>query len=177
MEFLKGDCVRITSTKKKCDWCKEHDWTSIKPSKRTPRPNPETTKLANHHYLPIANTPIHNDEGRIREYDDYQPRAQLMKFYAEGNVSSNGNTKIEEFSKKWIVSESLIIDLPLLLSKSTIPIAYSPYPTRRLDFRVAFLKLIRMDVATGSNWNRPEQIDIAVIKLKLPWSIWYCRER
>ena len=43
MEFLKGDCVRITSTKKKCDWCKEHDWTSIKPSKRTPRPYPDTT--------------------------------------------------------------------------------------------------------------------------------------
>jgi len=51
---------------------------------------------------------VHNDEGNIREPDDYQPRAQLRKLFAEGKISSNDNTKIGKFSKKYIVNESLI---------------------------------------------------------------------
>ncbi|KXJ16893.1 hypothetical protein AC249_AIPGENE3754 [Exaiptasia diaphana] len=49
----------------------------------------DASQLPNHHYLPTEKTPMHIDDGNLREPDDYQPRAQLRKLYAEGEIGRN----------------------------------------------------------------------------------------
>ena len=47
--------------------------------------------------------PIHNSVP-----DDFQPRVQLRKLFVEGSIKCGDNDKIEEFSKKYIVSPDLV---------------------------------------------------------------------
>ena len=99
-EFIKGVCSRKGE---QCDTCKENRWIGPYSLKRTPRPYPDVTQLPSCHYLSVGNIPIYN-----RAPDDFQPCAQLRKLFIEGNIKCGDNDKIEEFSKKYIVSPDLV---------------------------------------------------------------------
>lgn len=46
--------------------------------------------------------------GKLREVDDYQPRAQIHKLFHGKEISSSDERKIEELSRKYVVAVGLV---------------------------------------------------------------------
>ena len=102
IEFLKGSCQKLDE--ECCKVCFEWSGPAIN---YVPRPYPDYSK-AGYHYMPVKNTPIVDQHGKPRYIDDFQPRAQLRKFYCNGEIYSSDEVKIHECSEKYIVDEVLM---------------------------------------------------------------------
>ena len=89
VEYVKFSCQDT------CDFCVSNYWVSEKCS-RIPEPYPDYKSNA-FKYLHIKDTP-----DKKREVDDYNPRVQLTKCFESGVVN------VEEFSKQYIVDESIV---------------------------------------------------------------------
>ena len=65
-----------------------------------PRPEPN---VATQHYKPYSETSTTR-----RTIDDYQPRKQCKKLFDTGDMSLESAQQIQNFSKKYLVSESIV---------------------------------------------------------------------
>ena len=100
MEFVKLE------HKDECNFY--HTWSGI-PVKRVPQPVPDHTRPG--HYQNVSTTPSH-ENGTGREVDDWQPRANIMKLFASGELSLEKEDRVKEFSEKYIANkESLTFQL------------------------------------------------------------------
>jgi len=59
---------------------------------RIPRPFPGKSREG--HYLDVFSTPKTNEDGSPREIDDFVPRAQVNKLFAEGELHSSDRAKL-----------------------------------------------------------------------------------
>lgn len=105
LEYMKGDCQQNSGVL--CEFC-----TKFPPSKdslhHVPRPMPDETTLPDLKYLPFDQTPSTSPEGRPREIDDYQPRAQIKRHVEEGKLALDDSESIVEFSKTFAVPETYV---------------------------------------------------------------------
>lgn len=76
----------------------------------TPRPVPDTNKLPKYHYLPFEDTPVTNinSGGKIREVDDFHPRACLKQAHKNKEINIENTASIQTFCNKYIVEESIV---------------------------------------------------------------------
>jgi hypothetical protein len=100
VEFLKERCHETGV----CDFC-ENGWTGLK-LRQVPKPYPNYD--SSFHYLHVAETPITNDDGTQRKIDDFQPRAQMKRLYAQGSLSNSDPDSITNFSSRYIIPEELV---------------------------------------------------------------------
>ena len=99
MEYVKCACQ---ASGEKCKYCTEHPWIGPEIS-RVPRPQPADGEL-----LPLSATPLTMPDGTKREVDDYQPRAQLRKYFAVGLIKSENADQVLDFCRSFAVEEKLV---------------------------------------------------------------------
>ena len=73
---------------------------------RIPRPEPDPESPG--HYKNVFQTLRIN--GEQRQVDDFLPRANLKKLFAEGNISSDSHLEIEKFCKEFAVEKCHAVD-------------------------------------------------------------------
>lgn len=105
LEYLKGACLETNGSL--CEFCKKFPC-SIQDLKRVPRPLPDETALPHLCYLPYDKTPTISSNGSPRDVDDFQPRAQMKKRFADGTIALDNVDSITTFSKTFAVDESLV---------------------------------------------------------------------
>ena len=71
--------------------------------------------------MDASKTPLSGTDGKLREVDDYQPRAQIRKLYHCKEISSSDERKIEEFSRKYVVAVGLVREYILHLEHLDLP--------------------------------------------------------
>ena len=49
-----------------------------------------------------------NEQGKLREPDDWQPRAEIKKCFQNGEMTVANQEKITEFGQKYCVEEALV---------------------------------------------------------------------
>lgn len=106
IEYLKGDCVKKCG--ELCSFCRKTEWTGPVMG-RIPRPIPDKTRLPEYHYQAVFDTPCTKEDGTPREPDDFMPRAQLRKAFAEGHISLDDTKAIDEFADKHIVQREYVV--------------------------------------------------------------------
>ena len=74
-----------------------------------PRPFPDISQAQSFHYCKFNET-SNETEGKPRSIDDYQPRVQLKNLFNKGLISSNNQPAIQEFSRKFVTEEKLVIE-------------------------------------------------------------------
>ena len=73
--------------------------------KKCPRLYPDNSALPEYHYLAYDKTPLGE-----REIDDWQPRTQIIKQFAEKKLSSSDPESISVFGDKYIVKTKLVLE-------------------------------------------------------------------
>ena len=101
MEFIKDGCKEKDESKH-CDWCKETGWRGPMMS-RVPEPCPDKDNQG--HYMDVFKSSNKTTKGEIRPIDEFAPRANLKKLFAEGKIASYDDKAIDDFTKKYIVSK------------------------------------------------------------------------
>ena len=99
-----------------CEWCKEHSFT-VPQVERIPRPIPDTCRKG--HYLDVFQTPL-TVSGKLREPDDYQPRANVKKLVKAGSLKLQDLSSIKSFAEKFIVAEELLLTAVRHLYENTM---------------------------------------------------------
>ena len=87
-----------------CQTCKE---LPVHPVHRCPFPFPDYSKLPQHHYVPLCDTP-HECDGVTRKVDDFLPRAQIKALFISNEFTSSDADKIKAFCQKYIVREAYV---------------------------------------------------------------------
>ena len=105
MEF-----VKLEHNDDECNFC--HTWSGI-PVKRVRQPVPDHTRPG--HYQNVSTTPSH-DNGTEREVDDWQPRANITKLFASGELSLEKEDRVIEFSEKYIANKEYVVSYLLHLT-------------------------------------------------------------
>lgn len=82
--------------------------------KPVPRPYPDYERLPDLHYLVHSNTPVQIDNVE-REPDDFQPRANIKKLFALGELSTSNHASVSQFSKKYVLPDDLVMKYVLHL--------------------------------------------------------------
>lgn len=98
MEFVKCSCKED-----ECQFCRT--WSGI-PVQRIPQPVPDPLRPG--HYLSVSTTPSHHENGKEREVDDWQPRANIVKLFGCGEISLEKDDKLTEFSEKFMVKKEYV---------------------------------------------------------------------
>ena len=98
-EYLKGSCEEESD--ERCEYCISHDCCCCS-VKRVPRPYPDQ-ESSGYHYLTVNDTP-----NTGRSIDDYHPRVQMKKIFAENKHYFDHPNNIEQFSKKFLLTEDAI---------------------------------------------------------------------
>ena len=98
-EYLKGSCEEEGD--ERCEYCISHDCCCCS-VKRVPRPYPDQ-ESSGYHYLTVNDTP-----NTGRSIDDYHPRVQMKKIFAENKHYFDHPNNIEQFSKKFLLTEDAI---------------------------------------------------------------------
>ena len=101
MEFIKDGCKEKDESQH-CNWCKETEWRGPVMS-RVPEPCPDKDNQG--HYMDVFKSSNYTATGEIRPIDQFAPRANLKKLFAEGKIASYDNKAIDDFTKKYIVSK------------------------------------------------------------------------
>ena len=104
MEYVKHSC----NEKKKslCEFCATHNWI-VPPTKHIPQPKPDED---NHrHYLPVFKTPLVDNEGQIREVDNWQSRVHITSLFKEGKIYLNDKDAIKETTSRLGIDEKLVV--------------------------------------------------------------------
>ena len=104
MEYVKHSCNE--EKKSLCEFCATHNWISP-PAKRIPQPKPDEDNPG--HYLPVFKTPLVDNEGKIREVDDWQPRVHITSLFKEGKISLNDKDAIKETASRLGIDEKLVV--------------------------------------------------------------------
>ena len=102
MEYLKSDCERLVG--KLCQFCETNHRRFSLLQSRIPRPVPDYSNPG--HYLNVFDTSVYDENGVLRIPDNWQPRANIKKMFAEGKM--NSEKEISEFSAKFMVDEILV---------------------------------------------------------------------
>ncbi|CAG2257842.1 unnamed protein product [Mytilus edulis] len=100
IEYRKYRCEQSHGTK--CEYCLRspvNDLYGPNLVKPVPRPYPDYERLPDLHYLVHSNTPVQIDNVE-REPDDFQPRANIKKLFALGELSTSNHASVSQFSKK-----------------------------------------------------------------------------
>ena len=105
MEYIKFDCQN--NADKQCDHCEDNSWVGH-PLHRVPKPFPDYNRKPEFHYLPVSETPA-DFNGKQRVIDDFQPRTQLKKLFAENKISLADDEKVTAFSGKYILEKKLVV--------------------------------------------------------------------
>ena len=58
----------------------------------------------------VSATPTHTDDGKVREIDDWQPRANLSKLFNEGSISFDQEDLITQFSETFYEKRDYAVD-------------------------------------------------------------------
>ncbi|CAB3976669.1 RNA-directed DNA polymerase from transposon X-element [Paramuricea clavata] len=98
-EYLKGSCEAKSG--KRCNYCISHDFCCSSIT-RAARPYPNL-KISGFHYLAAKDAPTAE-----RSVDDYHPRVQLKKTFAQNKDYFDEPNHIEQFSKKFVVAEAAV---------------------------------------------------------------------
>jgi hypothetical protein len=69
------------------------------------RPYPDNSALPEYHYLAYDKMPLGE-----RDIDDWQPRAQVIKQFAENKLSSSDPESVSAFADKYIVKPKLVLE-------------------------------------------------------------------
>ena len=104
MEYLRKDCERKTG--KLCWFCKENDWVGPL-TERIPQPIPDSDKPG--HFKHVKQCSSYDQDGNLREPDDFLPRANLKKKFKSSEISLADCEKIIEFSSKFCVKEEYVV--------------------------------------------------------------------
>ena len=104
MEYVKHSCNE--EKKSLCEFCATHNWIGP-PAKRIPQPKPDEDNPG--HYLPVFKTPLVDNEGQIREADDWQPRVHITSLFKEGKISLNDKDAIKETASRLGIDEKLAV--------------------------------------------------------------------
>ena len=108
MEYRKRECLR--TLERTCEYCENTPLYLFKGFvSPVPRPFPDYNALPEFHYSDHGNTPKFID-GKIRPPDDFQPRVQLKRLFETGAISSGDKNAVNDFGKKYIVGEKLVIE-------------------------------------------------------------------
>ena len=91
MEIIRFHCEEKSGIA--CGYCSSNGWVGP-PMGRIPRPIPDIDKLPEHHYKSVFTTSSHDDDGTLRQVDDYQPRVNLKKAFNSETVSLNDKPSI-----------------------------------------------------------------------------------
>lgn len=104
MEYKKTGCETLNGDV--CSYCSTTPW--VGPSMtRVPRPMPDHDRLPAFHYLPVCKTPT-NVDGKERETDDYSPRANLKKLFADGKLTIDDTENIEAFANNFVTKNQFV---------------------------------------------------------------------
>ena len=104
MEHVKFACISEHGTV--CEFCERHTWVGP-PASRIPQPMPDLNNPG--HYLPASSTPLQDDQGNLREIDDWQHRAYITRLFKNGMMSLNDNDMIEDTARKLGIEDSLVV--------------------------------------------------------------------
>ncbi|CAG2257868.1 unnamed protein product [Mytilus edulis] len=115
IEYRKYRCEQSHGTK--CEYCLRspvNDLYGPNLVKPVPRPYPDYERLPDLHYLVHSNTPVQIDNVE-REPDDFQPRANIKKLFALGELSTSNHASVSQFSKKYVLPDDLVMKYVLHL--------------------------------------------------------------
>ena len=110
MEFLKGDCSKVSSHRP-CTECKNTEWIGPQMS-RIPRPVPDTSKLPSFHCKDVFDS----YEDASRPPDDWRPRHNIKNAFEDGTLKLGDEETISSFSTKFIVEKNLVEEYLLHLT-------------------------------------------------------------
>ena len=106
MEFIKDGCKEKDESQH-CNWCKETEWRGPVMS-RVPEPCPDKDNQG--HYMDVFESSNYTSTDEIRPIDQFAPRANLKKLFAEGGISSYDTKAIDDFTKKYIIDKQHVKD-------------------------------------------------------------------
>ncbi len=104
-EFLRDSCEESQGSL--CQHCSANRWVGPVMT-RIPRPIPDHSKVTDYNYKSVHDTSVLDSEGKERKPDDWQPRNNIKKQYAQKSLSTNDVDGVREFSKKFIVEEKYV---------------------------------------------------------------------
>ena len=70
-----------------------------------PQPMPDNSRLPEHHYLSVFDTPTANEDGTPRRADDFNPRAQIRAAFRSGSLTLDCEPAIDEFCTNYGVDK------------------------------------------------------------------------
>ena len=99
-EYLKFSCQGQGEVGGICSFCSKWAGAPI-----CPKPFPDHPCFPEYHYLPYKQTPKER-----RDIDDWQPRVQLKKQHASGNLVLSDPESVAAFADKFIVKSKFVVD-------------------------------------------------------------------